>query len=70
MMAKKAAKKKVDLKFQHFQDAGGMYRWRLKAGNHKIIADSSEGYVNLQDCLDAIALIQKGAKAATVRKAN
>lgn len=27
-----------------YQDAGGDWRWRLQAGNGKIIADSAEGY--------------------------
>jgi len=28
------------------------YRWRLRARNGKIIAASSEGFNNRQDCLD------------------
>lgn len=31
------------------------WRWRAKAANGRILAHSGEAYVNLQDCLDAIA---------------
>jgi uncharacterized protein YegP (UPF0339 family) len=36
---------------------GPQWRWRLKAGNHQILA-SGEGYWNKADCLHVIALIQ------------
>lgn len=28
-----------------YQDHANEWRWRLKAGNHEVIADSGEGYV-------------------------
>ena len=31
-------------KFQIYQDRKGEYRWRLRARNGEIIADSNEGY--------------------------
>jgi uncharacterized protein YegP (UPF0339 family) len=34
----------------------------LKATNGKIVADSGEGYINKQDCLDILAKIVKGVK--------
>jgi len=34
----------------------GQWRWRLRAGNHEIIA-SGESYINKADCLHAIGLI-------------
>lgn len=49
--------------FEIFQQAQGLiatsgqWRWRLKAGNHEIIA-SGESYRNKQDCLAAIALVK------------
>jgi uncharacterized protein YegP (UPF0339 family) len=52
------------------QEAGRyiwQWRWHLKAGNGRIIADSGEGYNNEQDCLDGIELV-KNSKAAPVRK--
>ena len=38
--------------------SGGQYRWRLKAANSRIIADSGESYVNKQDCVAAIGLVK------------
>ena len=35
----------------------GQWRWRLRAGNHEIIA-SGESYVNKADCLHVIELIK------------
>jgi uncharacterized protein YegP (UPF0339 family) len=32
--------------FQVFRDSRGDYRWRLVAGNGRIIADSGEGYAS------------------------
>jgi uncharacterized protein YegP (UPF0339 family) len=48
--------------FQVYKDVKGQWRWRLQARNHKIIGDSSEGYVTRQSCLDGIALV-KGSTA-------
>lgn len=45
-----------------YHDTKGEWRWRLKATNGKIIADSGEGYINKQDCLDTLARIIKGVK--------
>ena len=40
------------MKFYIYQSSG--WRWRAKAKNGKIIADSSEGYKNKGDCLSAL----------------
>ena len=37
--------------FVVYKDNRGEWRWRLRASNGKIIADSGEGYKNKQDCL-------------------
>ena len=50
-----------------YQDAAGEWRWRLRAANNRIIADSGEGYHNRQDCLHAITLV-KGSKDAPVEE--
>lgn len=39
------------------------WRWRLKAGNHRIIAHSGEAYHNKNDCLKAIELVQGSSTA-------
>ncbi|MDT5270456.1 MAG: uncharacterized protein QOH49_2642 [Acidobacteriota bacterium] len=44
--------------FQVYEDAGGEWRWRLLAGNGRIIADSGEGYRDKQDCLHGIELVK------------
>jgi len=36
-------------RFQVYQDAGSDYRWRLKAANGRIVADSGEGYSTLSN---------------------
>lgn len=54
------------LTFSLYQDSEQQYRWRLKASNGRIIADSGEGYHNLADCQHAIDLIKQHAAAATI----
>lgn len=45
------------------RDAANQWRWRLRAANNRIIAESGEGYHNRQDCLDAIALVKRSGQA-------
>jgi uncharacterized protein YegP (UPF0339 family) len=40
------------------------YRWRLRADNGRIIADSGEGYRNKTDCQHGIELV-RGMSATT-----
>ena len=48
------------MKYQVYRTLfGGLWRWRLRARNGKIIATSGEAYWRLGDCLDAIALVQE-----------
>jgi len=51
--------------YKIYLDAAYQWRWNLKAANGRIIADSSEGYHNKQDCLSAISLV-KGSSGAPV----
>ncbi|HVI33048.1 YegP family protein [Phenylobacterium sp.] len=46
-----------------YTDSRGQYRWRLQAGNNRIIADSGESYVNRADCLAAINLVKASGAA-------
>jgi uncharacterized protein YegP (UPF0339 family) len=64
--AKKSPDSTAVLTFEVFKDAKGEYRWRLKASNSKIIADSGEGYKAKADCLHGIDLIKEGASKAKV----
>ncbi|MBV9928295.1 MAG: DUF1508 domain-containing protein [Acidobacteria bacterium] len=49
--------------FQVYSDAAGGWRWRLVAGNNRLIADSGESYQHKQDCLHGIALVKASADA-------
>ena len=54
------------MKFEIIKDNRGEYRWRLRASNGKIIADSGEGYVNKGDCEHGINLVKKHAPYAKI----
>ena len=46
-------------KFQIYQDRKGEYRWRLRARNGEIIADSNEGYSRKASCKHGIDLVKQ-----------
>lgn len=41
-------------KFEHYEDTNGEWRWRLVAGNGRIVADSGEGYDSEANVIRAI----------------
>ncbi len=45
------------MKFELYKDKKKEWRWRLKASNGKIIADSGEGYKNKEDAENGISLV-------------
>jgi uncharacterized protein YegP (UPF0339 family) len=49
--------------YYYYKDARGEWRWRLKASNGRILADSGEGYQTQHDCLDGIRLVKGSANA-------
>ena len=53
-------------KFQIFKDRAGDFRWRLRADNNEVIADSSEGYKSKASCKHGIELVKRLAPAAEV----
>lgn len=53
--------------FELYKDRQGQFRWRLKASNGKIIADSGEGYVRRIDCEHGIELVKGEAAAAEIK---
>jgi uncharacterized protein YegP (UPF0339 family) len=54
------------MKFEVYRDKVEKWRWRLIAANESdILADSGEGYANLEDCYHAIKLV-RSSKAAVV----
>lgn len=44
--------------FYVYKDTAHQWRWRFVAKNGRTIADSAEGYYNLQDCEHGIALVK------------
>lgn len=48
------------------RDVANQWRWRLRAVNNRIIAESGEAYHNREDCLAAIVLV-KGSGQAPVK---
>lgn len=48
--------------YEVYRDVARQWRWRLRAANHRIIADSGEGYLHKSDCLTGIALVKGSAK--------
>jgi uncharacterized protein YegP (UPF0339 family) len=61
-----AFEEKLGMTYQIFRDAHGEWRWRLKAANGRIIANSSQGYRRKQDCLDDINRIKKNSETSVV----
>ena len=63
-----AALKEVNAvsKFQLYKDRKGEYRWRLRARNGEIIADSNEGYSRKASCKRGIELVKEQAASAAV----
>ncbi len=53
-------------KFQLYEDRKGEYRWRLRARNGEIIADSNEGYSSKASCKHGIDLVKEQAASAVV----
>lgn len=54
--------------FYKRKDATGQWRWRLRAGNNRIIAESGESYWNEADCDHAINLVKGSSNAQVVRE--
>lgn len=41
--------------FDIYQDKGGDWRWRLRARNGRIVADSAEGYASKRNAYRAVS---------------
>ena len=64
---KEGWKKETHPKFEIFTDKKGEYRFRLKASNGQIIA-ASEGYKDLDGCVNGIESVKKNAAEAEVER--
>ena len=51
-------------------DKNSQWYWNLNADNHRVIASGAEGYINKQDALHGIQLVQANAAAAPVYDAS
>jgi uncharacterized protein YegP (UPF0339 family) len=49
--------------FHVYKDKAGEWRWSLKAGNGRVIADSGEGYNDRGGCIHSIELVRSLNKA-------
>jgi uncharacterized protein len=56
-------------KFEIYEDENnpGEFRWRFRANNGRIVADSGEGYTDKDNCEHGIELVQTQAPSATVQ---
>ncbi len=54
------------MKFHIYRDRKKEWRWRLKAGNGKIVADSGEGYKRKSSAITATARVREASTRATV----
>lgn len=53
-------------KFVIYKDTARQYRWRFKAANGNIIADSAEGYIGKESARNGIDFVKTNAKSAPV----
>lgn len=56
----------MDPRFEVYKDRKGEWRWRLRAHNKRIIADSAEGYKRRHAVMNGIAAVRSLAPLATV----
>ena len=54
------------MRFELYKDHTGGWRWRLRAANGNIVADSAEAYVHRADCERGIELAKSCASAPVV----
>jgi uncharacterized protein YegP (UPF0339 family) len=52
--------------YYYYKDAKSEWRWRLKASNGRILADSGEGYKSEKECKDDIDRVKGSTNAPVV----
>jgi len=50
--------------FEVYKDNARLFRWRLRASNNAVIAESGEGYHNRSDCENAVNVVRNEAPKA------
>jgi uncharacterized protein YegP (UPF0339 family) len=58
----------LNMKFHVYKDTNNEWRWRLKATNGNILADSGEGYSAKADCLAGIQSVKGSANSQVVEE--
>jgi len=53
-------------RFEVYPDKSGQWRWRFRADNWKIVADSAEAYMNKSDCIDGAKIVKAQAPNAEI----
>lgn len=56
--------------FEIYEDSAGEWRWRLKAGNGLIVADSAEGYATNDNARRAAMRARRIAREGAIRDAR
>ena len=49
-----------------YKDNPRLFRWRLRASNNSVIAESCEGYQNRSDCENVVTLVRNEAPKAGI----
>lgn len=60
-------KKEDDMRFELYRDARKELRWRIRAKNGRIIADSAESYKSERAALNGIMIVKSEAQRAPIR---
>lgn len=52
------------MQIEFYEDAANEWRWRARADNDEIVADSGEGYDNLSDCEGGLLALAMSLRTA------
>lgn len=52
--------------YYYYKDTKGEWRWRLKASNGRILADSGEGYTTEKECKADIDRVMRSKDAPVI----
>ena len=54
------------MRFEVYEDSEGQWRWRLIAGNGRVVADSAEGYARKRNAVRAAQAVRFPARFAEI----
>lgn len=54
--------------FEIYQGANEQWYWRLKSGNHQVVAIGGEGYSSKQSCLHGIDVVKSSNADTPVKE--